>query len=192
MSLSGAGVVIKALIGFIHPGYSYYDYSSVAKPVPPGFPNPGPPSNFVDQQRSQDLVLGITLIVVGLLVAGAHYYLARAVARMAGGSPTWVTRGTILALTVTTAVGAIPAAAIGIYQILSYFIVGGSQNLGQRRVGPGGWAARLWVRVLTVSIRIRTPLLPPKGTRARPALETCDSRPARRSICRIQTRPSTW
>ena len=156
MSLSGAGIVIKALIGFIHPSYSYYDYSSVTKGVPPGFPNPGPPINFVDQQRSQDLVLGITLIVVGLLVAVAHYYLARAVARMPGGSPTWVTRGTIMALTVTTAVAAIPAAAIGIYQVLSYFIVGSSQNPGQLWGEPVGAAIAFvpaWLYVMTRLIR---------------------------------------
>ncbi len=155
MSLSGAGVVIKALIGFINPDYSYYNYSYVTKGAPPGIPNPGPPINLVDQQRSQDLVLGITLIVVGLLVAVAHFYLARAVARMAGGSATWVTRGTIMALTVTTALGAIPAAAIGIYQMLSYFIVGSSQ-------GPQPWGDPVgaaiafvpaWVYVMTVLVR---------------------------------------
>jgi len=160
MSLSGAGVVIKALIGFINPDYSYYNYSYVAKGAPPGIPNPGPPVNFVGQQRSQDLVLGITLIVVGLLVAGAHFYLARAVARMTGGSPTWVTRGTIMALTVMTALGAIPAAAIGIYQLLSYFIVGTSQ-------GPQPWGDPVgaaiaflpaWIYVMTLLIRdVRRP-----------------------------------
>jgi hypothetical protein len=155
MSLSGAGVVIKALIGFINPNYSYYNYSYVTKGAPPGIPNPGSPNNFVDQQRSQDLVLGITLIVVGLLVAVAHFYLARAVAQMAGGSPTWVTRGMIMALTVTTALGAIPAAAIGIYQMLSYFIVGSSQ-------GPQPWGDAVgaaiafvpaWVYVMTILVR---------------------------------------
>jgi hypothetical protein len=155
MSLSGAGVVIKALIGFINPDYSYYNYSSAGKGAPPGIPNPGPPINLVDQQRSQDLVLGITLIVVGLLVALAHFYLARAVARMAGGSPTWITRGTIMALTVTTAVGAIPAAAIGIYQMLSYFIVGSSQG-PQQWGDPVGAAIAFvpaWVYVMTLLIR---------------------------------------
>jgi hypothetical protein len=155
MSLTGAGVVIKALIGFINPDYSYYNYSYVAKGAPPGFPNPGPPINFVDQQRSQDLVLGITLIAVGLLVAVAHFFLARAVARMAGGSPTWVTRGTIMALTVTTAVGAIPAAAIGLYQMLSYFIVGSTQGT-QPWGDPVGAAIAFvpaWVYVMTLLIR---------------------------------------
>ncbi len=169
MSLSGAGVVIKALIGFIHSGYSYYDYSSVAKGAPPGIPNPGLPSNFIDQQRSQDLVLGITLIVVGLLVAIAHFYLARAVARMAGGSPTWVTRGTIMALTVTTALGAIPSAAIGIYQMLSYFIVGSSQNLSQPWGDPVGAAIAFVPAWLYVMTRLIRDLRQPPSTTPAPA-----------------------
>src|SRR6267143_666424 len=153
MSLSGAGVVIKAVIGFINLGYSYYDYSSYAKGGPPGFS--GPPTTTIDQQRSQDLVLGITLIVVGALVAVAHFYLARAVASRPGGSPTWVTRGTTLALTAITALGAIPAAAIGIYQMLSYFIVGNSQ--GQQLWGdPVGAAIAFlpaWLFMMTRLIR---------------------------------------
>ena len=169
MSLSGAGIVIKALIGFIHSGYSYYDYSSVAKGAPPGIPNPGLPSNFIDQQRSQDLVLGITLIVVGLLVAIAHFYLARAVARMAGGSPTWVTRGTIMALTVTTALGAIPSAAIGIYQMLSYFIVGSSQNLSQPWGDPVGAAIAFVPAWLYVMTRLIRDLRQPPSTTPAPA-----------------------
>jgi hypothetical protein len=154
MSLTGAGVVIKALIGFINVAYSYFDYSiSYGKGAPPGFQ--GPPVASIEQMRSQDLVLGITLIVVGALVAVAHFYLARAVAGRPGGSPAWVTRGTTLALTIVTALGAIPAAAIGIYQMLSYFIVGSSQ--GQQLWGePVGTAIAFlpaWLFMMTRLVR---------------------------------------
>lgn len=154
MSLTGAGVVMKALIGFINVGYSYFDYSTnYAKGAPPGFS--GPPVTTIDQQRSQDLVLGITLIVVGALVAVAHFYLARAVASRPGGSPTWVTRGTTLALTIVTALGAIPAAAIGIYQLLSYFIVGSSfgQQLWGEPVGTAIAFLPAWLYMMTRLVR---------------------------------------
>jgi hypothetical protein len=141
MSLIGAGTIIKAGFGFINLAYSYYPqfaYASGASPAPicKG-PSPCPPdtsmltqNTYYEQQRGQDLVLGITLLVIGIVVVVAHLYLARAVAGMAGGSPAWVTRGTQLALTVVTAIVGIPSAAIGLYQMLSYFIIGPSQSQG--------------------------------------------------------------
>lgn len=71
-------------------------------------------------------MLGITLLVIGVLVAGVHLFLGRAVARMPGGSPAWIVRGTLLGITVMTAVVGIPSAAAGLYEVLSYFIVGTS------------------------------------------------------------------
>jgi hypothetical protein len=142
MSLIGAGVIIKAGFGFINLAYSYYQQYGYATgaypPVCKGTSGPCPPdttplvtqNSFYEQQRSQDLVLGITLLVIGVVVVIAHLYLARAVAGMAGGSPAWVTRGTQLALTVMTAVVGIPTAAFGLYSMLSYFIVGASQSQG--------------------------------------------------------------
>jgi len=123
MSLTGAGIMLKAGFGFINLAYSYYPgYSGYA-------PSPStvqlvPASSFDVQQRSQDLVLAITLLAIGALVAGGHLYLGRAVAHMPGGSPGWVVRGTLLGLTVMTAVVGIPSAAVGLYEVLSYFIVG--------------------------------------------------------------------
>jgi hypothetical protein len=130
IALTGAGIVLKALFAFINLSYSYFDYAANAtKGAPPGAILPlGPPAGYLEQQRGQDLVLGITLVVIGVLVAIAHYYLAGAVARMPGGSPSWITRGTLLALAVTTAIGAIPSAAIGVYEMLSYVLVGAPQN----------------------------------------------------------------
>jgi hypothetical protein len=130
MALTGVGTILKASFGFINIAYSYYapqvytpapspDNSGVA--IAQSFDN-------LDQQRDQDLVLGITLLVIGALVALGHYYLARAVAHMAGGSPGWVTRGAVLALTVVTAIAGISSAAIGLNQMLSYFIIGASRS----------------------------------------------------------------
>jgi hypothetical protein len=145
MSLIGAGTIIKAAFGFINLAYSYYQqYAYASGPYPPvckatvGSSGPCPPdtatilsqNTYYEQQRGQDLVLGITLLVIGIVVVVAHLYLARAVAGMAGGSPAWVTRGTQLALTVVTAIVGIPSAAIGLYQMLSYFIIGPSQSQG--------------------------------------------------------------
>jgi hypothetical protein len=139
MSLIGAGTIIKAGFGFINLAYSYYQpYAYASSPNPPlckGTVCPPDTSiltqnSYYEQQRGQDLVLGITLLVIGIVVVVAHLYLSRAVAGMAGGSPAWVTRGTQLALTVVTAIVGIPSAAFGLYQMLSYFIIGPSQSQG--------------------------------------------------------------
>ena len=153
MSLTGAGVILKAAFGFINLSYSYYNYQyPVGKPLPDGSVVPGPPANYFEQQRAQDLVLGVTLVVIGLLVAIAHFYLARAVARMPGGAPGWVTRGTLLALTVMTAIGGVPSAAIGLYQMLSYFIIGSSPQNQQPWGEPLGLAIAFipaWIYAMT-------------------------------------------
>jgi hypothetical protein len=128
MSLSGLGIIFKACFGFINLAYSYFQPVAYAGAYPPGVPVAPlvDQSNFYEQQRGQDLVLGITLLAIGVLVAGVHLLLGRAVARMPGGSPGWIVRGTLLGLTVMTAVAGIPSAAIGLYEMLSYFIVGTS------------------------------------------------------------------
>jgi len=167
MALAGLGTVLKAGFGFINLSYSYFDYTaSAAKGAPSGASFPASPAGLLEQQRGQDLVLGITLIVVGVLVAVGHYYLARAVAQRPGGSPGWITRGTLLALAVTTAVGAIPTAAIGLYEMLSSFILGASLNAGygappQTWGDPMGAAIAfvpVWIYVMTRLVReMRTP-----------------------------------
>ncbi len=135
-SLTGVGTILKAVIGFINTGYSYYGLQYYPGPYPQPVSAPlQPAANYLEQQRGQDLVIGITLLVVGMVVAVAHLYLARAVAGMAGGSPGWIARGTLLALTVMTAVAGLPSAAIGLYQMLSYFIVGTSQYQSQQPWG---------------------------------------------------------
>jgi hypothetical protein len=128
MSLSGLGIIFKACFGFINLAYSYFQPVAYAGAYPPGVPVAPlvDQSNFYEQQRGQDLVLGITLLAIGVLVAGVHLLQGRAVARMPGGSPGWIVRGTLLGLTVMTAVAGIPSAAIGLYEMLSYFIVGTS------------------------------------------------------------------
>jgi hypothetical protein len=154
MSLTGAGVILKAAFAFVNLSYSYYNFVQYpdGKPLPDGSLGAGPPANYVEQQRSQDLVLGITLVVIGVLVAIAHFYLARAVSKMPGGAPGWVTRGTLLALTVMTAIGGVPSAAIGLYQMLSYFIIGTSAQNQQPWGEPLGLAIAFvpaWIYVMT-------------------------------------------
>jgi hypothetical protein len=128
MALIGVGTILKAAFGFINMSYSYYN-NQIYATAPAG--GPVPPQDipsYVYQQRDQDLVLGITLLVVGVLVAVGHHYLARAVAHMAGGSPSWVTRGALLAFTVVTAIAGIWSLAIGLNAVLGYFIIGVLQN----------------------------------------------------------------
>jgi hypothetical protein len=130
MALVGVGTVLKAAFGFLNIAYSYYSPAVYAlAPQPGGTVAPLEPfPSYLEQQRSQDLVLGITLLVVGILVAVAHYFLARAVRHMVGGSPAWVTRGALLALTVVTAIAGIWSTALGLNQVLGYFIIGPSQS----------------------------------------------------------------
>lgn len=124
VALTGVGTLLKVGFGRLDPSFSYYSFQygkGFGGPVPP---YGGPPT--VATQLDQDLVLAVTLLVIGVAVAAGHLFLARLVSRMPGGAPTWITRGTILALTVMTALGGIPAAAIGLYLLLSYFVVGSS------------------------------------------------------------------
>ena len=143
MGLAGLGIILKAGFGFINLAYSYYQPIAFAQmcPASPNLPcQPQYQFTFYEQQRSQDLVLGITLLAIGVLVAGVHLFLGRAVAGMPGGSPGWITRGTLLGLTVMTAIAGIPSAAIGLYQMLSYFIVGTSPQNQQPWGEPLGLA----------------------------------------------------
>jgi hypothetical protein len=131
MSLTGLGIVFKALFGFLRLAYSYYDnvvYAGPSAPACQAIAGCGPPSGYLEQQRGQDLVLGLTLVAIGFIFALAHYYLARSLTRLPGGAPAWLARSTLLALTITTALGAIPATALGLYQLLTYFILGPSQG----------------------------------------------------------------
>lgn len=152
MSLIGVGIILKAGFGFINMAYSYYTPVAISQLCPPNVACP-PQSEvtFYADQRSQDLVLGITLVVIGVLVAAVHLFLGRAVARMPGGAPGWITRGTLLGLTVMTAVAGIPSAAIGLYQMLSYFIVGASPQNQQPWGEPLGIAIAFvpaWIYVM--------------------------------------------
>jgi hypothetical protein len=153
MSLVGIGIILKAAFGFINTAYSYYTPVAISQlcPANAACPPDQYQFSFYDQQRSQDLVLGITLVAIGLLVAGVHLFLGRAVARMPGGAPGWITRGTLLGLTVMTAVAGIPSAAIGLYQMLSYFIVGTSPQNQQPWGEPLGLAIAFvpaWIYVM--------------------------------------------
>lgn len=166
MGLVGVGIIVKAALAFINLAYSYY-----TPQVYPGKPliDGGLPPDYLTQQRGQDLVLGITLLVIGALVAVAHYYLARAVSGMPGGSPAWITRGTLLAITVVTAIAGIPSAAFGIYQMLSYFIVGtpATQQPWGESLGLAIAFVPAWIYAMMRLVRDLRP--PPSRSGSRPA-----------------------
>ncbi|HEY3193805.1 MAG TPA: hypothetical protein VGK42_01045 [Candidatus Dormibacteraeota bacterium] len=169
MGLVGVGIMIKAALAFINLAYSYYTpqaYPIEAGGKPPG--DGGMPPDFLTQQRGQDLVLGITLLVVGVLVVVAHYYLARAVSGMPGGSPGWITRGTLLAITVVTAIAGIPSAAFGIYQMLSYFIIGTSaaQQPWGESLGLAIAFVPAWIYAMIRLVQDLRPPPHPSGSRA--------------------------
>jgi len=157
MALTGAGTILKAGFGFINIAYSYYA-PQVYTPAPVPDNSGGAIQysfNNMDQQRGQDLVLGITLLVIGVLIAVGHFYLARAVAHMAGGSPGWVTRGAVLAFTVVTAIAGISSAAIGLNQVLGYFIIGPpqSQEPWGESVGMAIAFVPAWIYAMTRLVR---------------------------------------
>jgi hypothetical protein len=129
--LIGLGIVFKALLGFWDLAYSYASNLSYATPCMPAGVGPGcagPPDNYWTQLRDQDLVMGLTLLVIGVFVALIHFYLTRFLTQLPGGAPTWQTRGSLLALTIPTAAAAIPSAAWGLYLMFSYFILGPAQQ----------------------------------------------------------------
>jgi hypothetical protein len=73
-------------------------------------------------------VLGITLVVVGVVVALAHRALAQAVKDLPGGRPMWVERGSTIAFTVLYGFGAIFGLIAAVYTLISYFVVPASST----------------------------------------------------------------
>lgn len=161
--LAGLGVLGKLGFSKFDIGYSYFR----------GLPPPGVDQGYygpsLAQQQGQDLVLAAMLIGIGLLVAGAHWALGRYLAKLAGGSPSWIEGGGTVAVTVLTGLAGILSLIIGGYQALTYFLVGNQQGmafgdpLGAAVVFVPAWG----VSMLLLMRRIRRPASPPAR---RPAL----------------------
>jgi hypothetical protein len=129
-ALCGGVLLVKAAFGFWDIRYSYglAGFSgAISGPCPAGAPtdvcNPQIPQFDFTPQRTQDLVLGLTLVVVGVVVAIAHRALAQAVRDLPGGRPIWVERGSTIAFTVLYGFGAIFGLIAAVYTLISYFVV---------------------------------------------------------------------
>jgi hypothetical protein len=134
-ALCGGVLLVKAAFGFwdIKFSYALSGFSGVSSgPCPAGAPtdvcNPQVPQFDFTPQRTQDLVLGITLVVVGVVVALAHRALAQAVKDLPGGRPMWVERGSTIAFTVLYGFGAIFGLIAAVYTLISYFVVPASST----------------------------------------------------------------
>lgn len=135
-ALCGGVLLVKAAFGFWDISYSYAlsGFSgAVSGPCPAGAPayacNPQVPLFDFTPQRTQDLVLGLTLVVVGVVVAIAHRALAQAVRDLPGGRPMWVERGSTIGITVLYGFGAIFGLIAAVYTLISYFVVPASTSL---------------------------------------------------------------
>ncbi len=134
-------LLIKALIGFLNLSYSYSvtSFSVSAGPCPAGAPTSfcttSPRPDF-SPSRTQDLVLSLTLIVVGVAAALAHRALARALRKSPGGRPAWVERGAAIAFTGLYGVGALIGLIAGASALISYFVIPGTPYSGYTNVYP--------------------------------------------------------
>lgn len=130
-ALCGGVLLVKAAFGFWNIKYSYglqsFSGVSVSGPCPAGAPadvcNPLVPQYDFTPQRTQDLLLGLTLVVIGVVIALAHAALARAVKGLPGGRPVWVERGSTIGFTVLYGFGAIFGLIAAVYAVISYFVV---------------------------------------------------------------------
>jgi hypothetical protein len=139
-ALIGGLLLVKVLAGFININYSYSGFFSGSSGTvcPAGVPanvcNPAPPQADFTPQRTQDLVLGLTLVIVGVAAALAHRQLARALRSSPGGRPLWVERGAAIAFTALYGFGALFGLIAGASALISYFVVPGSPTSGYTNV----------------------------------------------------------
>lgn len=147
-ALVGAGNAIKVGLAAINVRYSYHVFearpAACQGPMDRCGPGPagwydGPGPGYLDQQRSQDLVLAITLLAIGIAVVVGHQILFRAVQNLRGGAPIWIIRGRWIALTAICGLVGLGSAAVAVYSTTSYFILSG-QNSRQPFGEPAGIA----------------------------------------------------
>ena len=134
-ALCGGVLLVKVLVGFIDIHYSYsagFSFGPTGNVCPSGVPaavcNPPPPD--LTPQRTQDLILGLTLVIVGVAAALAHRALARALAKSPGGHPVWVERGAAIAFTALFGFAALFGLVAGASTLISYFLVPASSQFG--------------------------------------------------------------
>lgn len=148
--LAGIGVLIKVGISQIDTAYSYY------------MPTPyqvGPGGYFgptIGQQQTQDLILSLMLVGVGAFVSVGHWFLSRFLSGSPGAAPTWITRGTLVALTVLCGLEAVLATLVGGFQLLTYFIVGNQEQNPMQfgdAVGTAVVFLPAWIAVMTALLR---------------------------------------
>jgi hypothetical protein len=184
-ALLGGVLVVKVLAGFINISYSYaagYFTGSTNTLCPSGVPASvcNVPQPDYTPQRTQDLVLGLTLIIVGAAAAFAHRALAQALRGTPGGRPMWVERGAAIALTTLYGFGALFGLIAGASSLVSYFVVpasptgytnvfpttSGGQPFGDL-VGAAIVFIPAWVAV-SISLRrsLKSSALPPPPTTA--------------------------
>ncbi|MHB8718395.1 MAG: hypothetical protein ACYDAC_05840 [Candidatus Dormibacteria bacterium] len=186
VALVGGGVLVKAVVGFINVDYAYVvpvsgeTCSSSSSGPFTCMPN----ISRVDfaPQRSQDLVLGLTLVGAGLLVFAFHAWFAASLRARGEAPPGWLDTSTSLAYVVLWAPAALFGLIASVYAILVYFVVpdtapspgagfGGNgphqpwaELLGAALMFVPAWAvavARLRRRIPARSAHPTTPALPP-------------------------------
>src|SRR5205823_3747659 len=78
-------------------------------------------------QRTSDLVLGITLIAVGLLGFALHARLARLMRSEIGGDPAWVRWGALVGFVTLYGFAALLGLAAAVYGIVNWIVVPASE-----------------------------------------------------------------
>ena len=150
--LAGAAIAIKVGLGHLDSGYSYQVHGYPGPKGPEG-PYPGYMGPTVDQMLAQDLILAVTLLLVGGLSAIGHALLARAVRDRPGGSPSWIRRGTLVVATAGFGAAGIAAGVAGLYGALSYFWVAGTHQPFGDAAGMAIAFVPAWLVVMTVLVR---------------------------------------
>lgn len=119
-TLAGAALAFKVAMARTNLRWAYVVYEPRY-----GGPSYGAPTSnqLVQAQVAQETVLAVTLITIGILVAVAHALLIRFIREVPGASPRWITRGSLVATTVLTAVAGLGGAVLAVYLTLVFFLV---------------------------------------------------------------------
>ncbi|MBV8301685.1 MAG: hypothetical protein JOY68_07160 [Candidatus Dormibacteraeota bacterium] len=144
LALLGLAVAVKVIIGFINLSWSYgvvglsggESCTSTSSGVQQCTPSVSPSIDFTPQ-RTNDIVLAITLIVVGVVLAWMHRELRRIAQRSAGGLPGWVDRGTLMGFVILYGAAATFGVIAFVYGVIT-FAINGQTGSGIVFTGPFG------------------------------------------------------